>query len=169
MQLKRIKFIISLLTLFTYHNLTYGQVTSHPMIHAGYVYQNQSFGEIGGRMLFLENDDILFRAGAAAMFGVVNSEFAVLPKVQGDVLVNFQRGYDIYHSYYYLAGVESTTKYFAPKLGLSLFGIVDLTGGYAIPYGDAEINGKQLKGLNINFTVNVPWVFIHDMFLKKKE
>ena len=45
------------------------QLTVHPMVHAGYAYQNQSFGEVGGRLLFLTNDDTLFRVGAAAMMG----------------------------------------------------------------------------------------------------
>ena len=37
------------------------QFAVHKMVHAGYVYQNQSFGELGGRLLFLENDDMIFR------------------------------------------------------------------------------------------------------------
>lgn len=139
------------------------QLTMHPMVHAGYVYQNQSFGEIGGRLLFLENDDVIFRAGAAAMMGITNDKFAIMPKAQADLLLNFERGVDIYHSYYFLGGIEATTKYFAPKVGVTLFGIIDLTGGYAFPIDKAGLNGKELKGLNINFTVNVPLVIIQDL------
>lgn len=144
---------------------TFGQaqLTVHKMVHAGYVYQNQSFAEVGGRLLFLQNDDVIYRIGAAAMFGSANEKFAVLPKVQGDILFNFQRNVDLYHSYYFLAGAEATTKYIAPKIGVTLFGLFDLTGGYAFPLDQSGINGKKLEGLNINFTVNLPIVLLHDL------
>lgn len=144
-------------------NFVKAQFAVHKMVHAGYVYQNQSFGEIGGRLLFLDNDDMIFRLGAAAMMGVANGKFAIMPKVQGDILLNFERNVDIYHSYYFLGGAEITNKYIAPKIGVTLFGIIDLTGGYAFPIDKNGINGKQLKGVNINFTINVPTVLIHEL------
>lgn len=144
-------------------NFAKAQLTMHKMVHAGYVYQNQSFGEIGGRLLFLNTDDLIYRVGASALMGVANSDFAVMPKVQGDVLINFERNVDLYHAYYFLAGAEVTTKYVAPKVGASLFGIIDLTGGYAFSLDKQGINGKDLKGLNINFTVNIPLVLLHDL------
>lgn len=144
-------------------NFAKAQFAVHKMVHAGYVYQNQSFGEIGGRLLFLENDDMIFRLGGAAMMGVANGKFAIMPKVQGDILLNFERNVDFYHSYYFLAAAEATTKYVAPKIGATLFGLIDLTGGYAFPIDKKGINGKELKGLNINFTINIPIVMIHDL------
>ena len=142
------------------------QLTMHKLVHVGYVYQNQSFAELGGRLLFLENDDMIYRLGAAAMLGSANGKFAVLPKIQGDILINFQRNVDLYHSYYFLAGAEATTKYIAPKIGATLFGIIDLTGGYAFPIDKSGINGKELKGLNINFTLNLPLVMLNDLLKK---
>lgn len=139
------------------------QLTMHKMVHAGYVYQNQSFGEIGGRLLFLNTDDVIYRLGASALMGVANKEFAIMPKVQGDILLNFERNVDLYHSYYFLAGAELTTKYAAPKIGVSLFGLLDLTGGYAFPLDKKGVNGKELKGLNINFTLNLPLVLLRDL------
>ncbi|MGC4128807.1 MAG: hypothetical protein QM564_04445 [Bergeyella sp.] len=136
------------------------QMTVHPMIHAGYVYQNQSFGEVGGRLLFLSNDDMLYRIGASAVIGSANSDFAIMPKIQGDILLNFERNVDINHSYYFLAGAEATTHYAAPKIGISLFGIVDVSGGYAFSLNKKGINGKELKGLNFNFTLNIPLVAV---------
>jgi hypothetical protein len=152
-----------LLFLLFFGNLFKAQFTVHKLVHAGYVYQNGSFGEVGGRLLFLENDDFIFRAGAAALLGSANGKFAVLPKVQGDLLINFERNVDLYHSYYFLGGAEITTKYIAPKIGVTLFGLIDLTGGYAFPLDKKGLNGKQMKGLNVNFTVNVPTVLIHDL------
>lgn len=134
------------------------QLTMHPMVEAGYVYQNQSFGEVGGRLLFLSNDDMIYRIGASALLGNTNGKFAAMPKVQADVLLNFEKGVDIYHSWYFLLGAESTNKYIAPKAGFSLFGIVDLTGGYAFNYGGKLLNGKELKGFNLNLTFNIPLV-----------
>jgi hypothetical protein len=117
-------------------------------------------------LLFLENDDMIYRLGAAAMLGSANGKFAVLPKIQGDILINFERNVDLYHSYYFLAGAEATTKYIAPKIGATLFGIIDLTGGYAFPIDKSGINGKELKGLNINFTLNLPLVMLNDLLKK---
>ena len=157
------RFFITALLLIVFSGSFNAQLTVHKMVHAGYVYQNQSFAEVGGRLLFLENDDMIFRLGAAGMFGSTNGKFVALPKVQGDILLNFQRNVDLYHAYYFLAGAEATTKYIAPKIGVTLFGLVDLTGGYAFSIDKEGINGKKLEGLNINFTVNVPIVLIHDL------
>ncbi|MBD8083611.1 hypothetical protein [Chryseobacterium caseinilyticum] len=140
------------------------QYTVHKMINVGYVYQNQSFGEVGGKLMFLKNDDVIYRLGASALMGSANSKFAIMPKLQADVLLNFQKDVDFYHSYYFILGAEGTNKYVAPKVGFSLFGIVDLTGGYAFTVADARLNGKEMKGLNINFTLNIPTVAIYDMF-----
>lgn len=155
-------FIFSFFLLLLTH-FAQAQLTVHKMVHGGYVYQNQSFGEIGGRLLFLKTDDVIYRIGASALMGATQGEFAILPKIQGDVLINFERNVDIYHSYYFLAGAEVTTKYIAPKIGATLFGLIDLTGGYAFPLGESGLNGKQLKGLNINFTVNIPIVMISEL------
>ena len=163
--MKKILGITFLLILFA-NQTAKSQLTMHKLVHVGYVYQNQSFAELGGRLLFLENDDMIYRLGAAAMLGSANGKFAVLPKIQGDILINFQRNVDLYHSYYFLAGAEATTKYIAPKIGAILFGIIDLTGGYAFPIDKSGINGKELKGLNINFTLNLPLVMLNDLLKK---
>ena len=136
------------------------QITVHPMVFAGYEYQNSNFGEVGARFIFLKNDNVLYRVSGSALMGKVNGEFAILPKFQGDALFNFSKNDDIKHSYYFLLGAEATNKYIAPKAGISLFGIVDFTGGYAFNYGRQLINGKELKGLNFNFSINIPLVVL---------
>ncbi|MDW9382012.1 hypothetical protein [Chryseobacterium sp. JV558] len=156
--------VVAVLSLFLLSTLAKAQYTMHKMISVGYTYQNQSFGEVGGKLLFLKNDDVIYRLGGSALMGVADSKFAIMPKLQADVLLNFEKNVDFYHSYYFLAGVEGTNKYIAPKIGVTLFGMLDLTGGYAFPIGDTRLNGKEMKGLNINFTLNIPTVFIHDMF-----
>lgn len=154
---------ITILFLFFVGTLVKAQYTVHKMINVGYVYQNQSFGEVGGKLMFLKNDDVIYRLGASALMGSANSEFAIMPKLQGDILFNFERNVDFYHSYYFLAGAEATNKYVAPKIGVTLFGILDLTGGYAFPIGNSGLNDKELKGLNVNFSLNIPTSFLHDM------
>ncbi|MFZ4931498.1 hypothetical protein [Chryseobacterium sp. Mn2064] len=156
--------VVAILTLFFLSTAAKAQYTMHKMISVGYTYQNQSFGEVGGKLLFLKNDDVIYRVGASALMGSADSKFAIMPKLQADILLNFQKDVDFYHSYYFLAGAEGTNKYIAPKIGVTLFGMLDLTGGYAFPIGDTRLNGKEMKGLNINFTLNIPTVFIHDMF-----
>lgn len=153
---------ITILSVFFLSIFTKAQYTMHKMLTVGYAYQNQSFGEVGGKLLFLKNDDVIYRLGASALMGSTHSEFAIMPKLQADVLLNFQKDVDFYHSYYLIIGAEGTNKYVAPKIGVTLFGILDLTGGYAFPI--SNLNGKEMKGLNVNFTLNIPTVFIHDMF-----
>lgn len=138
------------------------QFTMHKLVSVGYVYQNQSFGEIGGKLLFLNNDDVLYRIGASAVMGSVNSQLGIMPKIQGDVLLNFEKGVDLYHSYYFLAGAEATTKYIAPKVGFSLFGLMDLAAGYAFSLGGNGLNGKEMNGFNLNFTLNLPIPMLQD-------
>ena len=137
------------------------QLAMHKFLSAGYVYQNQSFGEIGGKLLFLKTDDVLFRIGASALMGSANNKFAIMPKVNADFLLNFQKDVDFYHAHYFILGAEATNKYVAPKVGVSLFGILDLTGGYGFSIDKPGINGKELKGFNVNFTINVPWVLLN--------
>lgn len=160
--MKKIFLYSLLLTTFS-ANLAKAQLTMHKMVHVGYVYQNQSFGEVGGRLYFLNTDDVIYRIGASALLGVAQSKFAILPKIQGDILINFQKNVDLYHSYYFLAGAEITTKYVAPKIGATLFGLLDLSAGYALPLDQNGINGKKLHGLNINLTLNIPLVLVHDL------
>lgn len=159
----RLRTVFSIIFLALLGNFSKAQLTMHKLLTAGYTYQNQSFGELGGKLLFLENDDVIFRAGATAMMGSVNGKFAIMPRIQGDVLLNFEKGVDFYHSYYLLAGAETTNKYFSPKVGATLFGLLDITAGYAVPYGAAKLNGKPLKGFNMNVSLNLPLPFLHDM------
>ncbi len=155
--------IFSVLLFFTFCGFAKSQLTVHKLLTAGYTYQNSSFGEVGGKLLFLSNDDVMFRAGLSALMGSANSQFAIMPKAQADFLFNFERNVDLYHSYYFVAGAEATNKYIAPKIGFSLFGIVDLMGGYGFSLDKKGINGKELKGFNMNFTINIPIVAINDL------
>ncbi len=159
----KLKLFLAITLFFLMSSLTKAQLTVHTLVHAGYVYQNQSFAEIGGRLLFLENDHVLFRLGAAGLLGSVNGKFAALPKIQADILINFEKNVDLNHAYYFLGGAEITTQYIAPKVGVTLFGLVDLTGGYAFPLGTDGLHGKIMEGFNLNFTINVPVVMIRDL------
>ncbi len=49
------------------------------------------------------------------------------------------------------------------KIGASLFGIIDFTAGYGFSLDKKGINGKELKGLNLNFAVNIPLVLLRDL------
>lgn len=158
---KNILFLVFISLIFS--TTAKAQLTMHKLVTAGYTYQNGSFGELGGKLLFLRHDDIVYRLGASALMGASNSKFVIMPKIQGDIQFNFERGVDVYHSHYFLLGAEATTKYFAPKAGVTLLGLIDLTGGYAFPIGEKGLNGKKMKGLNLNFTINVPIPVIYDL------
>lgn len=156
----KLKILITAI-LFSFCGFAKSQLTMHKFVTAGYTYQNQSFGDVGGKLLFLKNDDVLFRVGASAMMGSANNKFAIMPKVSADFLLNFQKNVDFYHAHYFILGAEATNKYVAPKAGFSLFGILDLTGGYGFSLDKDGINGKELKGLNVNFTINIPLVLLN--------
>lgn len=138
-------------------------ITPHKLLSVGYTYQNQSFGEVGAKVILKATDDFMFRVGVSGLFGAANGKFAALPKAQGEVMLNFQRNVDFYHSWYAVGGVDVTSKYVAPKAGFTMFGLLDVTAGYAIPWGDATLNGKQLKGLNLTIGLNIPTVLIYDL------
>lgn len=157
------KNIAILILLFSFMLPVKAQLTTHKLINVGYVYQNQSFAELGGKLLFLSNDNMLYRLGGSALLGETNGKFAIMLKLQGDILFNFQDHVDIYHSHYFLAGAEVTTKYVAPKVGISILGMIDLTAGYAFDLPNQTLQGKTLKGLNFNFGINLPVVFLHDL------
>ncbi|MGV4414647.1 hypothetical protein [Chryseobacterium sp. T1] len=139
------------------------QLTTHKLLNVGYVYQNQSFAEVGGKLLFLSNDNVIYRLGGSALLGETNGKFAIMPKLQGDILLNFQDHVDIYHSHYFLAGAELTSKYVAPKVGVSILGMIDLTAGYAFDLPNQTLQGKTMKGFNFNFGINLPLVLLHDL------
>ena len=149
----------SLLLAFLFgSSFIHAQNTSFTMISVGYAYQNQSFGEVGGKILFTQKDtdNVAFRVGASALVGATNSKFAIMPKVHGDILFNPRKEVYVAHAYYYMAGVEATTKYFAPYLGISLFGLFDITGGYAFSYPNQTLHGKEMKGFRLGVTFNIP-------------
>jgi hypothetical protein len=151
---KTVFFFLFFLSLSSYK----AQWTSHSMGYAGYSYQNQNFGEVGLRFLFLKNDDFAFRIGGGAGFGNVNGSWTAIPKIQTDFLLNSEKEVDIRHSYYYLLGAEFSTKSISPKVGISLFGLLDCTAGYAFSVDKNGSNGKEMQGINFNLTFNIPWV-----------
>ncbi|SDE44733.1 hypothetical protein SAMN05421544_10982 [Riemerella columbipharyngis] len=134
------------------------QLTMHPMATVGYTYQNQNFGELGGKLLFLKKDEMLYRIGASALIGSVKGKISVIPKLQTDVLFNFSKGHSVKQPHYFVLGAEATNKFFSPKLGISAFGLIELSGGYAFPWNNQTLNGKTLKGVNFNCTFNIPLV-----------
>lgn len=155
--MKKNTLLLTFLMMFLIHYQGKAQYTTHTLVHAGYTYQNQSFGEVGAKFLFLKNDDFLYRLGGSALLGSVDKKFSVIPKIQGDILINTQDNVDIWHSYYFLAGADFSTHYVAPKVGISLFGIVDLAAGYAFPISHQN-TPQEMKGLQIQFLLNIPTV-----------
>lgn len=131
----------------------------YPVLSVGYHYQKQSFGEIGaGLLLPLDDtyDRFIFRVGAFAIMGATNSKFAVMPKVKADLLLNLRKEVYLSHAYYYMIGAETTTKSFAPYVGISIFGLLDLTGGYSFAYPKQTLYGKEMNGLRLGVTINIP-------------
>ena len=152
-------------------SLAHAQNTSYMMISAGYAYQNQSFGEVGGKLFIAQEDtdNVAFRVGASALVGATNGKFAIMPKVHGDILFNPRKEVYVAHAYYYMAGVEATTKYFAPYLGISLLGLFDITAGYAFSYPNQTLHGKELKGFHLGVTFNMPTELFKNSNQKTKE
>lgn len=153
--MKKIYWLISLFLFLGTFSIK-AQYTTHTLANAGYHYQNQSFAEIGGKLLFLKKDEFIFRIGGAALLGSTNNKFVIIPRIQGDILFNFRENVDISQGFYYLIGLESTTKNFSPYAGINILGVIDVTGGYAFSYPNQKVNGKELKGLNFGIKINIP-------------
>lgn len=151
---KKISFCLIFLGAFLFSK---AQFTSYTLMSAGYTYQNQSFGDLGLKFLFLENDDFLYRLGASAMMGSVNNRFGVLPKLETDLLFNTQKNVDLLHSHYFIVGAETTTKYIAPRIGVSLLGLLDITGGYGFSLDKKGLNGKEFHGFNLHIGLSLPF------------
>lgn len=151
-----IKQIISVFALFLFSFIK-AQYTAHPMLGVSYIYQNQNFTEVGGKVLFLKEDNIAYRIGGGAVMGSTKGNFVIMPKIQMDVLYSFQENVGLSHGYYYLLGAESTNKYLSPYLGISVLGLLDFKGGYGISYSSRGIYGKELKGLNFSISLNIPF------------
>lgn len=134
------------------------QHTIYPMLSVGYTYQNQNFGEVGGKILFLKKDEIAYRIGGSALIGSTHGKFSIMPKIQGDILFNFRENVDIHQGFYYITGAETTTKYFAPYIGISALGILDFTAGYGFNYPNQTLNDKTLKGIKFGISLNIPLV-----------
>ena len=80
------KFSFSIVAILFFCSMIRAQYTAHPMVSAGYYYQNQNFGELGGKILFIKKDELAFRVGASALMGTTHGKFTIIPKIQGDVL-----------------------------------------------------------------------------------
>lgn len=154
--------LLSLVLLMTFGTAN-SQLTVHKLLTAGYVYQKQSFGELGGKLYILSHDDLIFRTGASAVLGETHGKFVAMPKAEAGVMLNFQRNVDFYHAWYFVLNAETTNEYFAPKAGFTIAGILDILGGYAFPYSGKTLEGKSLKGFGMNVSLNLPIPFLHDM------
>ncbi len=151
------KKIFAIIALVLGLQVSFAQLSRYEFASLGYQYQNQSFVEVGGKLVFFHgNDDLLYRIGASALLGSVNSSFRAIPKVNADILFNFEKDVYINHPYYFIGSAEFTPKYIAPKFGISLIGIIDLTAGYPFSIDKDGVNGKELQGFNLNFSLNIP-------------
>lgn len=156
-RMSKITIILVLLNVFVFSNKIKAQYTTHALIHGGYSYLNGSYGEVGAKLLWLKNDDFIYRLGGSALLGNRNQKFTVMPKIQGDVLINTTSNVDIKHAYYFLLGTDLSTEYIAPKLGVSLFGIADFSAGYAFPIKNNKYN-QALEGIYFQLLFNIPTV-----------
>lgn len=152
---KRFALIALLLSLTAYN----AQYTTYTLISAGYSYQKQSFADVGAKLLLIKKDDYGFRLGGYAIMGATNGKFVILPKAQADVIFNFRRNIDVFHSIYYIAGAESTTHYFAPYAGMSVMGLLDFTAGHGFAYGGKTLHGKELGGFQFGLKLSLPLEF----------
>ncbi len=155
--MKLIKTGFSIIVILFFCAIVKAQYTAHPMVSTGYYYQNQNFGELGGKVLFIKKDELAFRVGASALMGAIHGKFTIIPKIQGDVLFNFRENVDVHQGFYYLVGVESTLYNFTPHIGISVLGIVDFMAGYGFSYHN-RIHDKELKELRFGVAFNIPLV-----------
>ncbi len=151
-----------LICLFAFCAPYKAQLSSHYLVNAGYSYYNHHFADIGGKLLLLENDEVIFRAGLGVMLGSSEKKFLALPKASADILFNFKDINTVKHGYYYLAGLDLSTKNIAPKVGISILGLVDFTVGYSFPIGTLS-SQKALRGFSSGLSISVPIVMVKEV------
>ena len=67
------KKIFAIIALVLGLQVSFAQLSRYEFASLGYQYQNQSFVEVGGKLVFFHgNDDLLYRIGASALLGSVN-------------------------------------------------------------------------------------------------
>lgn len=128
----------------------------HPLLFGGYEYNNHHFLNIGGRLLFLRNDDALFRVAPSALIGMNDGRVRVLPQIQTDLLLNFQKNRSLAHGHYWLIGVSANTHQITPKVGVNVLGVLEATIGYNFGYQD--FLEKNMNGIHAGLILNVPVV-----------
>lgn len=153
---KNLLFFLFLLTVGGTHASLAQKHTAHFLANTGYVHhKNFHAGELGARVLFLRQDNIMYRLGISALMGKYSTGFTVMPKGSADILLNFQKGRDLSHSHYYILGVEATNHFITPKIGAALLGILEVNAGYMMPY---EKNLSRPEGITVHVGVSIPLV-----------
>lgn len=128
------------------------QMTLHPALSVGYGYYQKSYAMVGMKVIGLEKDENLYRLGAQAMLSMENKKVKILPKIEAEWLFNFSKNRDVSYGYYYLAGVEASSVFISPKIGISILSLIDVTAGYAFGFKNDDLH----KGFNANVSVNIP-------------
>lgn len=155
--MKLIKTGFSIIAILFFCSIAKSQYTAYPMVSAGYYYQSQNFGELGGKVLFIKKDELAFRVGASALMGATHGKFTIIPKIQGDVLFNFRENIDVHQGFYYLVGAESMFNNFTSHIGISVLGVIDFMVGYGFSYHN-RIYDREFRGLRFGVTFNIPLV-----------
>ena len=117
----------------------------------GYQYQSGNFLKVSGWGLFAPNDFQYMKIDAGANFSWMEGKTTVIPEL----------GFTYYLNDFVLfpfVKAELTPYTITPKIGASLFSIVDLGVGYGFDYNTKK-NFKPIDGITVSVGVNIPLNF----------
>lgn len=117
----------------------------------GYQYQSGSFLKASAWGLFAPNESQYMKIDAGADITWMEGKTTVIPEV----------GFTYYVNDFILlpfVKTELTPYTVTPKVGLSLFSLIDLGVGYGFDFNTKK-NFKEIKGVNLSLGVNIPLNF----------
>lgn len=117
----------------------------------GYQYQSGSFLKASAWGLFAPNESQYMKIDAGANFTWMGGKTTVIPEV----------GFTYYVNDFVLlpfVKAELTPYTVTPKVGLSLFSLIDLGVGYGFDINTKK-DFKQIKGVNLSLGINIPLNF----------
>lgn len=117
----------------------------------GWQYQHGNFLKTSGWALFAPNDDQYIKMNAGANFTWMQGKTTIIPEI----------GFTYYVSNRLLfpfVQAEATPYTLTPKIGVSIFSLVDVGLGYGFNIKTKE-SFKPLKGITGSVTLNIPLNF----------
>ena len=111
------------------------------LIPVGYVYNQSHNFHLGVDVQLTK--ETFFIVGISSNTTFINSKLKLDPEIHASIIPFSSENSNLFLSYF-MTEIAATKKFLNPSLGLSVFNVIKLKMGYAIPY---NTHNKDYKGL----------------------